>query len=115
MKNIQRHDRSSARRPPIGGAMMGAARPGQVSTAIAPINSALGVVRRTARRPTGTIIAPPKPCRMRAATKLGSLVDTPLRTEPTVKTTIAPENTDRVPSRSAAQPLGKMKTATVSR
>ena len=63
------------------------------------------------RRPTGIIIAPPRPCSRRAATIIGAFSDSPHRTEATVKIAIAVPNTRLVPKRSAIQPLTGMPTA----
>ena len=60
-------------------------------------------------------MAAPSPWTTRAATKPGSVFAIPQKAEPTVKTTMAAQNTSRAPNRSAAQPPGRMKTATVSR
>ena len=55
-------------------AMTGAISAGQVRKAMALISSALAVVRSTTSRPTGTIIAPPTPCRTRVEVSIGRLV-----------------------------------------
>src|SRR5271154_6565188 len=73
------------------------------------------MVFRTIRRPTGTIMAPPKPCRMREATNWGSECEHPHNTEPKVKIMIALRKIVRAPNRSAIQPLIGMKTARLSR
>ena len=65
-------------------------------------------------RPTGTIMAPPIPCRTRQATSIVMLVEMPHSSEPREKTAIAEPNTLRVPKRSAIQPLIGMKTARLS-
>jgi hypothetical protein len=75
----------------------------------------LGTVRSSTRRPTGTIIAPPMPCTMRARTSIHNDCAKPQAIEPKVKTMIAPVNTRRAPKRSAVQPLIGMKTARLSR
>ena len=64
-----------------------------------------------ASRPTGIIIAAPKPCRMRAATSIGTLSDRPHRTDASVNSATANANTRRVPYLSAIQPLTGMPTA----
>jgi hypothetical protein len=66
------------------------------------------------KRPTGTIIAPPQPCKMRHATIRCKLLDTPHKSEPSVNSPIAELNTTRVPKRSATQPLSGMNTAKLS-
>ena len=65
---VGRYEAADAAAPALG-----AARPGQVMIAIAFSRSCFSVVRKTASRPTGTIIAPPAPCRMRASTKVSRL------------------------------------------
>jgi hypothetical protein len=82
---------------------------------MAVTSSDLAIVFSTIRRPTGTIIAPPKPCRIRAATNSGSEFENPQNTEPIVKMMIAARKTVRAPNRSAIQPLIGMKTARLSR
>ena len=57
----------------------------------------LGNARMIARRPPGVIIAAPSPCRMRAATSMGTLTDSPHRMEATVKLATASAKTRRVP------------------
>ncbi len=81
---------------------------------IARTSSDLGKVRTSVRRPTGTIIAPPQPWRIRQPTSTWRLVETPHRSEPSVKMPMAAANTRRVPKRSATQPLTGMKTARLS-
>ena len=70
--------------------------------------------RSRTRRPTGTIIAPPRPWNTRAAMRVESEVEAPQRIEPRVKTTIAVQKTVRAPKRSATQPEAGMNTASVS-
>ena len=82
-----------------------------VSQASAEISSDFGTVRRMTSRPTGTIMAPPMPCRMRNRTKSGRPWAKPHAAEPRVKTTMAARNTVRAPKRSATQPLNGMNTA----
>jgi hypothetical protein len=83
--------------------------------AIASVSFSLGVVRSTIRRPTGTIIAPPMPCRMRMRVNWVSVRETPQSTEATVNVAMAAAKTVRAPKRSATQPLIGIKTARVSR
>ena len=83
--------------------------------AIAETSSAFGIVRSTTSRPTGTIIAPPIPCRMRASTSSGSVCTNEHAIEPSVNTTIAEQNTVREPKRSASQPERGMKMPRLSR
>ncbi len=78
---------------------------------IARTSSDLRKVRTRVRRPTGTIMAPPAPWRMRQTTIRCRSLIRPQSIEPRVKTPIAAANTRRVPNRSATQPLIGMKTA----
>src|SRR5215468_861476 len=73
------------------------------------------VLRSTISRPTGTIMAPPIPCRTRAAVNCQSVPLAAHSTEESVNVTIAQANTVRAPNRSVTQPLAGMNTATVSR
>ena len=103
------HDDPAGQRPSIGPMSDGIA-----TKAIARTSSDCGKVRTMVSRPTGTIIAPPMPCRMRKATSRWRSVEMPHRSEPSVKMPMADEKTRRVPNRSATQPLSGMKTATLS-
>jgi len=98
-------------RPPAIGPSIGPIRPGMATKLMARISSDLAKVRTRVSRPTGTIMAPPQPCRMRQATSRWMLLDMPQSTEPRVKRPIADANTRRVPKRSAIQPLIGMNTA----
>jgi hypothetical protein len=71
----------------------------------------LAKVRTIVILPTGSIMAPPLPCRMRHATSKWISFDMPQRNDPSVKMPIADANTRRVPNRLAIQPLMGMKTA----
>ncbi len=81
---------------------------------MARISSDFAKVRTIVSRPTGSIIAPPHPCRIRQATSTWMSVDMPHRNEPSVKMPIADANTRRVPKRLAIQPLIGMNTARLS-
>ena len=96
------------------GPSIGPIRPGIATKLMARMSSDLANVRTMVSRPTGTIMAPPQPCRMRHATSTWMLVDMPQRNDPNVKRPIAEANTRRVPNRSAIQPLIGMKTARLS-
>ena len=85
-----------------------------VSKAMAETSSLFFVVRRRTSRPTGVIIAPPMPCRKRAATKVRSESDIAQNSEPSMKTRIAARNTRLAPYRSAIQPLTGMKIASAT-
>ena len=98
-------------KPPSGGPITGPISAGTVRYAIAETSSDFGIVRSTTSRPTGTIIAPPIPWRIRAITSCGSVSTSEQPIEPSVKTTIAEQNTVRAPNRSASQPESGMKMA----
>ena len=83
--------------------------------AITRIRSCLLVTRRTASRPTGTIVAAPIPWKTRSTVNSVRLVLVAHSAEDTVKMTIAMRNTRRAPKRSASHPLSGMSTARVRR
>ena len=56
-------------KPPSGGPITGPISAGTVTQAIALTSALLSIERSSTSRPTGVIIAPPMPCRMRAMTK----------------------------------------------
>ena len=56
-------------KPPSGGPITGPISAGTVTQAIALTSALLSIERSSTSRPTGVIIAPPMPCRMRANTK----------------------------------------------
>ena len=93
------------------GPSMGPMRPGMETKAMAWTSSDLAKVRTKVRRPTGTIMAPPQPCRMRKATSTRISVERPHSREPSVNRPMALAKTRRVPKRSAIQPLMGMNTA----
>ncbi len=88
---------------------------GIVSQDMAATIWALETERSSTRRPTGTIMAPPRPCRMRAATRMGSEGARPQNTEAMVKMKMAARKTVLAPKWSAAQPLAGMKTERLMR
>ena len=59
-------------KPPTGGPMIGPTSAGIVTHAIASTSLCRSIERTSTSRPTGVIIAPPIPCRMRAITKPSS-------------------------------------------
>ncbi|MOA04699.1 hypothetical protein D3C78_1242690 [compost metagenome] len=81
--------------------------------AMALIRSGLAVLRSTTRRPTGTISAPPKPCRIRAAVKVGRLTLAAHSTDARVKISTAAAKILRAPKRLAIQPLAGINTVSV--
>ncbi len=102
-------------KPPSGGPITGPISAGMVSQASEEISSFFGTLRRITRRPTGTIIAPPRPCTTRKATNSGRLFDVPHSIEPKVNTAMAAMNTVRAPYLSATQPLIGTNTARLRR
>jgi hypothetical protein len=110
-KKISRHDSQCTMRPPTVGPSRGPINAGMMMKLIAASSSDFANVRTIARRPTGVISAAPIPCRIRAATSIGTLTDRPHRIEAVVNTATAVPNTRRVPNRSANQPLNGIPTA----
>ncbi len=102
-------------RPPIGGPRIGPIKAGTRYQFIADTMSCLSTLRRSTRRPTGIIIAPPAPCKSRARTSIVKLGAWAHRTEPPVKIAIAEKNTVRAPNLSARLPLAGMRTARLKR
>jgi len=68
---------------------------------MARTSSLFGTERSSTRRPTGTIMAPPKPWKTRASTNCVNESLRPQRIEPRVKITMAARKTLRAPKRSA--------------
>ena len=91
--------------PPSTGPSMGPTSPGMATKLMALMSSDLAKARTMVSRPTGSIMAPPQPCRMRQATSKWMLFDMPQSNEPSVKMPMAEANTRRVPKRLAIQPL----------
>ena len=108
---MSRHDSQCTIRPPTVGPSSGPINAGSTMKLSAFSSSDFGKVRITASRPTGIIIAALAPCRMRAATSIGTLSDRPQRIEASVNSPTAVAYTRRVPKRSASQPLTGMKSA----
>ena len=113
-KKMTRQCKYPTMRPPATGPSIGATRLGIATKLMVRTNSDFANVRTSVRRPTGTIIAPPHPCRMRHATSTWMLRDVPQRSDPSVNSPIAAAKTRRVPKRSAIHPLMGMKTARLS-
>ena len=111
MKKMTRHGNQCTISPPIVGPSSGPIKAGMITKFIAISNSVFGKVRMIVSRPTGIIIAAPMPCRIRAATSMGTFKDRPQSTEEKVKIATAVLNTRHVPKRSAIQPLIGMHTA----
>ena len=80
-------------KPPSGGPITGPTSAGTVTQAIAFTSALLSIERSSTSRPTGVIIAPPMPCRMRAITKSVTEDDSAQPIEPAMNTAIAIENT----------------------
>ena len=102
-------------KPPSGGPSTGPTSAGTVTHAIALTSALLSIERSSTSRPTGVIIAPPKPCTMRAITKSVTEEDIAQPIDPDMKTPTAALNTSRAPNRSAVQPLAGMNTASDSK
>jgi hypothetical protein len=102
-------------KPPSGGPITGPTSAGTVTQAIALTSALLSIERSSTSRPTGVIIAPPRPCTMRAITKWVTEEDSAQPTDPIMKTPTAIANTMRAPNRSAVQPLIGMNTARLSK
>ena len=100
--------------PPRAGASTGASRAGQVRYAVASSRSFFAVARSTTRRPTGTIMAPPIPCRMRAPTSIARLLLI-AQSGGHRNVTMAISRIRRPPKRSVSQPLTGMPMAIVTR
>ena len=84
-------------KPPSGGPRTGPISAGTVSQASEPTSSRFSTLRRMTSRPTGTIIDPPIPWTMRAATISGIEPDSPQQIEPRTKVRIAERKTMRAP------------------
>ena len=114
IQKIQFQVATSTSQPPRVGPSKGPIWPGIAIKLIARMKSPLGWLRSTARRPTGSIIAPPTPCTTRAAIKKPRLGESAHSTEPSTNKAIAHMNTRRVPKRSAIQPEAGISIAVVS-
>ena len=84
-------------KPPSGGPTTGPTIAGTVREASAETISLLGMLRRRTSRPTGTIMAPPMPCRKRAATKPPSDPAAAQAIDPAMNTASAARKTVRAP------------------
>ena len=102
-------------KPPSGGPQIGPISAGMVTSDMALRRFLLSMLRTMMRRPTGVIIAPPMPWKMRAATNSSSECEAAQPIEPRTNIPIAARNTLRAPKRSAVQPLAGMKIASDSR
>src|SRR5208337_1590559 len=110
-QKIQRQLKYVVMNPPSGGPATGPSSAGTVRYASASTRSLFSTLRKSTRRPTGTIIAPPRPWKTRAAIRVSSEFDAPQQIEPRVKTTMAEQKTVRAPNRSATQPDAGMNRA----
>ena len=97
MKKIARQGSQCTIRPPTVGPSSGPISAGMTTKFIATKSSDLGKVRMMVSRPTGIIIAAPRPCRMRAATSIGTLSARPQSTDEKVNSATAALNTRREP------------------
>src|SRR4051794_41980477 len=78
---------------------------------MALMRSDLAVVRSTTSRPTGTIMAPPTPCRTRVAVSIGRPVAAAQATDARVKIATAVMKTRRAPNRGVNPPPAGISTA----
>ena len=115
IRKIQCQLRKVVRKPPTGGPTIGPTSAGIVSHAMALTSCDFSVDLSSTSRPTGVIMAPPMPCRNRAATNSTRLPDTAQATDPARNTPIAMANIRRAPNRSAIQPEIGMKIASDTR
>ena len=79
--------------PPTRGPSIGATKEGTETKLMARISSDLAKVRTMVILPTGSIIAPPQPCRMRQITSQWMSRVKPQSREPRVNMPIAAANT----------------------
>ena len=103
IRKIQRQEVSVTTAPPNIGPIMRPITGGTVNQTMADTICAGATERSRISRPTGTIIAPPRPCKTRNSTSSGSEVAAPHSAEPSENNTIARQNTRLVPKRSASQ------------
>src|SRR5712671_5179083 len=73
-------------KPPSGGPITGPTSAGTVTHAMALTSALLSMERSSTSRPTGVIMAPPTPCRIRAITKWVTEEDSAQPIEPTMNT-----------------------------
>jgi hypothetical protein len=114
-RKIQCHERMSTSTPPRNGATIGAASAGQVRIAMAVTSWSRPARRSTTSLPTGTISAPPRPCRIRHSVNSTRPEEAAQRADAIVKSAMAPTKTVREPTRSVIHPLTGMNTASVTR
>ena len=95
--------------------MIGPISAGMVSQVMAERISSFRTWRSSSRRATGSIMAPPSPCRLRAAISSPRPVARPHSTEARVNSTIAAMKTRFAPKRSATQDDSGMKTVSETR
>ena len=100
--------------PPNSGPRKGPISTGVTMKLMAQARSRLSKERSSMRRPTGVVMAPPNPCKARAASRLSRFCDAPQSAEPSMNRPSAPQNRRLAPIRSASQPLIGMKTARLS-
>ena len=114
IRNIQCQEAYCTNQPPSVGPTSGPIRPGMATKLIASRNFSRGKARSTVRRPTGSSMAPPVPCRMRAPVSSVSVRDSAQAPEPRANSTMASMKTRRVPNRSASQPVAGITVAIAS-
>jgi len=97
IRNTQCHEAISTSQPPRVGPISGPTRAGMAMKLIARRKSSRGTERITARRPTGSSIAPPMPCSTRAPTSWCRCWASAQASEPRVNRMIATRKVRRVP------------------
>ena len=102
-------------KPPTSGPITGPIRAGTVSQAIAVTMSALATERSRTSRPTGAIIAPPRPWSRRAATSSRQGIAQAARDRAREEHDDGAAEDVLAPNRSATQPLIGMNTARLNR
>ena len=114
-KKIQRQSAYVTMSPPSGGPSIGPISAGMAMKESACTSSAFGAVRITTMRPTGTIMAPPRPCAARQNTNWPSELENAQPMEAIMNTASARRKVVHEPTRSATQPLTGMNTARLTR
>ena len=115
IQNTARQPKRSVKIPPSGGPVTGPSKAGIVSHAMAESSSSLRTPRNSKSRPTGNIMAPPAPCRMRKPIRSSKPRACPESAEAATKTIIASMKTRLAPKRSAIQLENGMKTVSATR
>ena len=104
IKNIQRHDTVSMRKPPSSGPSAEVSADAPDHSPMAPPRSPAGNAALIIAKLPGVRSAPPTPCTARAAMSCPTLGASPHHTEAAVKTTTPTKNTRLRPKRSPSEP-----------